>query len=112
MACSSKTTGQVKTECNLGLWESGTHIWGYFDLVVFAILGSFGACNSKTTGHRAKWTEIGDSGTLVVDIWGTFYCRYMGYLLLFRDVLGSFGVLVSRLVVKQNGLEFGTYQHL
>ena len=46
------------------------------------------ASNSKTAGHRGKWSEI--SGVVVVCIWGTFD------LLVFKVILWSFHALVSR----------------
>ncbi len=48
------------------------------------------ACNSFTAGHRAKWSEIWDSVTLVTHILGTFD------LVGFKVILGSFGALASK----------------
>ncbi len=89
---------------------------GTFHLVVFnANLGSFGAleclkmeCSSKTTGLKAKRTEIWDSEILVYMgqgyiflglrvIWGLFACTYI-----------KMGCNSKQLALERNGLKFGT----
>ena len=47
-------------------------------------------CISKMAGHRAKRSEIWDSWTIVVNIWGTFE------LVGFEVILGSFGACISK----------------
>ncbi len=38
---------------------------------------SFGALVSIMAGHRAKWSEICDSWTIVINIWGS--CELVGF---------------------------------
>ncbi len=56
-------------------WMLVRHIWGIFDLVGFKVICGHSvqfikmACNSKTAGRRAKWTEnlgIGDTSNTFI----------------------------------------------
>ena len=69
------------------------------------------ACNSKTAGRRAKYSEIWDSGVVVIYIWGTFD------LLVFKVIWGSFialdtiwPVAQKWLALERNRVKFGTHE--
>ena len=90
------------------IWPCG--VQGQFGVIQCTCLKM--ACISKRAGHRAKRSEIWDSWTIVINIWGTFE------LVGFKVILGSFGALVSKwpvsrkgLVVERNGVKFGTHGH-
>ena len=67
------------------------------------------ACNLKTAGRRAKWSDIWDSMVVV-----TLMCSAFD-ILVFEVIWGLFGAFVSewnetrkRLAVEQNGVKVGT----
>ncbi len=56
------------------------------------------ACNSKMASRRAKRSTFWDSRALIQHVWATFD------LLVFKVILGSFGVLVSKWPVSGKSL--------
>ncbi len=48
------------------------------------------ACNPRTAGHRAKWSNIWDSGISLTHIWGTYD------LVVFEVTFEPFSAFVSK----------------
>ncbi len=70
-------------------------------------------CNSKMAGHRAKWSGIWDSMTIVklVHIWGTF--DLAGFKIILESVHLSQNRLYLKMVVhRQKSSKFGTRGHI
>ncbi len=95
------------------IWEkNGTNFWpssvqGHLGVIQCTCLKI--ACNSKTAGRRAKWSEIWELGQLLYNI---VWFDIVG----FKVNLGSFGALISKwpvsrkgLVIERNGVKFGTH---